>query len=320
MRIKYIYVFIISTLLIIVYLLTHNKKRAFNNGSKIANTDYLKNTHYYKIKLYKYIIIRTLYNLIFITAIISSLLLLGRLSKLSLKSETNTDIIFCIDVSSSLDKENKTIIKHYQQIAESLTNTRIGITIFNTSAATISPLTNQHEYIIENLKYLDKSLKSKDSKQLYTKNFSISGTMNNYETDGTSLVGNGLISCSYNFNKQTNNKLIILSTDNISLGQENIDIKQAAHKIKKQNIKIIPLIPKEISADKRKELESISSITGSNKYTNNNIKVLINNINKDTNKKHKYLDDIPTIPFIILLSAIIILYILKKVFIWAYIP
>ena len=71
----------------------------------------------------------------------SAIILLGRPS--IIKKHTNKkDIQLCIDVSSSTDKLNIEKIKELKKINNYYKDERLGITIFNTSAITLSPLTS----------------------------------------------------------------------------------------------------------------------------------------------------------------------------------
>ena len=55
MEIKYPFILITIPIVLITYLIISKKRKdTYTNGSKIANTDYIKKSKYYKNRIHKY--------------------------------------------------------------------------------------------------------------------------------------------------------------------------------------------------------------------------------------------------------------------------
>ena len=312
MKIKNIELIVI-TLLIIYFIYRRKKNHNIKKDNLIANSEYLKNTKYMKRKIIIYKIINT----IIITIITGCIIIRRPYYKYNNKQN---EIIFCIDTSSSTDKLNKEVMNDLKRNYRLLYNDQIGIIIFNTSQVTLSPLTKDHNYTYNIINNIEKSIElnnnNKETDNYYLKNYIISGTLIQADTKGTSLINNGLNYCINSISYKTkNNKNIILITDNKNEGINNISINQLNKKKKKHNIKIYTVIPSNI--ENKEQLQKLSNKTNIKiyKYSNKTIKRIIKNINNNK-KKNIYIQDKPTIPFIILFINIIVLIILKKVIEW----
>ena len=83
MELRYpILIFIILFGIICYFILAKKKDKKYTNGSKIANTHYLKNTDYYKKKIKEFNIIRYFLIGLFTISIITSTILISRLAKI----------------------------------------------------------------------------------------------------------------------------------------------------------------------------------------------------------------------------------------------
>ena len=314
MKIKNIELIVI-TLLIIYFIYRRKKNHNIKKDNLIANTEYLKNTKYMKRKIIIYKMINTIINISFIITIITGCIIIGR--PYYKYNNKQNEIIFCIDTSSSTDKLNKEVMNDLKRNYRLLYNDQIGIIIFNTSQVTLSPLTKDYNYTYNIINNIEKSIELNNSNKkidnYYLKNYIISGTLLQANTKGTSLINNGLNYCINSISYKTkNNKNIILITDNKNEGINNISINQLNKKKKKHNIKIYTVIPENI--ENEEQLQKLFNKTNIRiyKYSNKTIKRIIKNINNNK-KKNIYIQDKPTIPFIILFINIIVLIILKKV-------
>lgn len=338
MDIRYPILLIIIPLIIIGYLLlvkNKNNNTEKKSKSKIANTYLIKNTDYYKsilrkYKLYKYILLSS-----FIVAILSGTLLISRLSKVEVNktNEYKRDIILCMDVSASVDELNLELVKNLKETVKSLKGERFGISIFNTSSVIISPLTEDYEFILERLDEIEKSIKANNSilygsysgdNYFYTINYIFSGTIEDNETRGSSLIGDGLASCIYSFPKledEDRSRIIIFSTDNDLAGTPLVTLDKATQLGKKKNIKLFGIGTSAMKESDKKEFKNAIENANGKFYihSNSNTKNIVKDIEKTSKtliegKIEKKQIDLPTIPFIILLlSTTLIIIISKKV-------
>lgn len=180
-------------------------KNKYSNGKKIANTQFIKETEYYKQKLKKYKLLSNTLKILSIIIIIITGILISRPVTIQVKSEDkyNRDILIGLDISTSQSKVNLELIKKFMQIMPSLEGDRIGIVIYNTAPVVYCPLTNDYEYVKECFETLIEQLKiSIDNDDYPPSTYEVDGekvpmiwsggvSLNSLER-GSSLVGDGL--------------------------------------------------------------------------------------------------------------------------------
>ena len=106
---------IVVCLVCSIVIMFYNKKRKnkYSNGKKIANTQFIKETEYYKKKLKKYKILSNILKIISATIIITTGILIARPVTIQVKSEDkyNRDILIGLDISTSESEVNLELIK-----------------------------------------------------------------------------------------------------------------------------------------------------------------------------------------------------------------
>jgi len=137
----------------------------------------------------------------------------------------NRDIILCLDVSGSMRKYQKDILKTLSDIASKMHGQRIGITIFDGVPANLFPPSDDYDALAELIDELS------DEEKFGTYNYSVLGS-------ASSLIGDGVMGCINSFDKledEERSKTIIVATDNYA-GPETVDINQAARYAKRYGI------------------------------------------------------------------------------------
>lgn len=328
MELRYPYLIIIGLIIITFVLFLFKKKHhQFNGGIKLANTQYLKNSLYYKkiLKRYKFM-------MIFIKvscwiAILTSLYLIARptVTKTSVDEKYNRDIILCMDVSTSVNNLNYQLVDNLKEIVKKLKGERFGISIFNTSSVTLVPLTEDYDYVTSVLDQIKKSIDAYNNdidgdNFFYNFNYLFSGTLENNETRGSSLIGDGLASCIYNFSSKDDErtKIIIFSTDNDLAGTPLLTLDEATTLGKRKNVIIYGIGPKYGIVDKENFKTSIEK-TGGFFYDSDvyDVSEIVRNIEKQSksiirNKVIKTKIDNPLMPFILLILSSSVMVILNK--------
>ncbi len=328
MELRYPLIVILLVIALICYIFLGKKRKVkFTKGSKIANTNYIKNTDYYKNKIKKYNFMVKILKSFSLIAILISIILIGRLAKVENLNlnEYNRDIFLCMDVSNSVNELNKELVETLKSTVGSLKGERFGISIFNTSSVVLSPLTDDYDYIIDTLDMIKKSIEysdlnsSFDDLDFYLRNYIMSGTLEGVGERGSSLIGDGLASCVYSFSNldEERTRIIIFTTDNDLQGTPLVTLDKAA-KISKQNGVKVFGIGTELTAKESNFKEAIESTRGKYyKYSPSTTKDIVNDIEKtsksllDDQYETKILD-IPEIPFLILFISIVFLIILKQ--------
>ena len=166
----------------------------------------------------------------------------GRPSTIQVKKigRQKRDLFLCLDVSYSLYKQNYDLVDHLEKLVNGLEGDRLGISMFNTSSMLFMPMTDDRTYTIEKLEELKSYFKMQgeymelqdiidDNPSLHTDEVSKSedllmtlrlfdkGTLHDNISKGSSLIGDGLGTCLYNFPSITDSertRIIIMSTDN----------------------------------------------------------------------------------------------------------
>lgn len=330
MELVYPAVLYIGLIIIVLLIILKPKKTIkYDNGRKIANTKYIEEIPYYKEIMKKYKIISYSIKTICIIAILMSLILISRPASVNTQDSEmyNRDIYLCMDVSTSVDELNEQLVESLKKTVKSLKGERFGITIFNTSSVVLVPLTDDYEYVISVLDNLHKAFKSVNSLQVgndysYLTDYLVSGTSVGNEQRGSSLIGDGLASCVYNFSnlEEDRTRVIIFSTDNDLAGTELISLQDAAKLSKSKNITVFGIAPSTTARKNGEELKKAVESTGGNYYTDTGagtVSKIVNEIEKKgksilKGQKEVKRTDKPQIPFIILVISIMILFILNK--------
>lgn len=327
MELVYPWVLIIGIPLLIITILWNIKKQSkFKNGSKVANTKYIKNMPYYKKIMRKYKLLAAAIKVICVSTIILSLILFARpVSVDTIEPEKyNRDIFLCMDISTSVIELNKQIVQQFKKIVKELKGERIGITIFNRSAVIMVPLTDDYDYLLETLDKLEDGFESfgdgSSIGSLADYYYNYAGTMEGPDESGSSLIGDGLASCVYAFSNLEENRArsIIFSTDNDLQGTPIYTLEEAAQVCKSKGVTVYGITTDFVYNED--DFEDAIELTGGKLYqsdSSSTMKDIVQNINnrektllKGTKKTIK--TGIPQVPFIMLVTSILVLFILNK--------
>ena len=331
MELRHPLILLLIPLIIIAYIvINYKRKNNYFGGSKIANTGYIKSSPYYKKKIRAYKLFLFIAKTLCFASIIISIIMLARPARIETKkiNEYNRDIFICMDVSLSVNDLNKELVDELKKLVKELDGERIGISIFNTSSVTIVPLTDDYEYLEDVLDQLKKSFNSlagnnyTSDDYLYNVYYLLSGTLEDNEEKGSSLIGDGLASCVFSFSnldEKERTRIIIFTTDNDLAGTPTLTLDEAATISKKKKIVVYGISPKDITTKNKKEYKDAILKTNGKYYdfANLKIKTIVDDINKtsktllDTKKETKEFD-IPEMPFIFLLSSVILLFIINR--------
>lgn len=241
LRYPWVLIILIITIFAIIFIKSR-KNEKYKKGKKVANIKYVKDDQYYKNIVKKYKIYSYLIKGISIITIVISFILLARPSNEDVLSNPkyNRDIILCMDVSTSVSEVNKELVDRLKDTVKNLKGERFAISIFNTSSVLVVPLTDDYDYILNTLDELKKALATYDDDYDYSaddnflelRSYIQSGTLVGNKERGSSLIGDGLISCVYDFTDLEKDKdrsrIIIFSTDNDLAGTPMVTLKDAA--------------------------------------------------------------------------------------------
>ena len=248
----------------------------------------------YKRRLALYILLKIMGFVGLATSLLSSAYLIGRPSfnKKIDAGVKRRDIYLCLDVSYSLYELNADFVENLEDVVRGLEGDRVGISIFNTSTVEFMPLTTDMDFTIDKLEELKeyfvlqkKYMKMRDDNDfngMTGEQFSAfldSMTEDEYnefmdmldkldvidrpvtldnEIKGSSLIGEGLASCLFNFpslDDSERTRVIIMVSDNAQ--SENapptIELAEAADMCKDKDVAVFGIFPPK---DALRELEA----------------------------------------------------------------
>lgn len=301
-----------------------SKNSSHENKRKVANTEFIKNSELYvrlvkKYKRYIYVVLAALF-----VSILASACLSARIVSTDENSSEvyDRDIMLCLDVSGSMYSLDNEIVKSYLEIVQNMHGERFGLTIFDSSAFVLVPLTEDYDYVEDVLKKVSASLeeneKISDNFEDYDYDlmkYIYDGTM---EGEGSSVIGDGFATCVMSFPKlnEDRSRILILATDNSVAGPQIITVAEASKLAQKYKISVYPLSPYDDDYEEIVELRNVAKETGGTFYGLEDVsstKNIISSIEKKEKTKREtspmtITKDHPTFFFVVLLISVACLF------------
>lgn len=167
--------------------------------------------------------------------------------------QQNRDIVLCLDASGSMSSADSAIVETFGRLAQEFDGERIGLTIFDSTAVQVFPLTDDYEYVAEQLT---------EARRAFDGEAEASGFLDGtWGGEGSSLIGDGLASCVRSFPKtdgqpaavqqestqqgsaQGRSRSIILATDNYLSGNPIFTLAEAGALAQEGGVRIYALNP-----------------------------------------------------------------------------
>ena len=248
--------------ILLLALLTYGVRKKYKDGRKVANTEYIEKTPYFKRKLLEY---RFCSVIVIISIVLSLSLLMGLIARPFRSNQTiteihNRDIYLCLDTSSSMFHVDLEVCDRLKEFVSGLHGERFGITIFNCQTVTLGPLTTDYDYIIDVLDQIKEACqiaidvteygKFYDAEDMIKYKYMIDGTQSESFNAGSSLIGDGLASTVFQFpnvkDDASRTRVIILATDNELWGEPFVQLEEATNLCTKYGIKVFGAAPEEV--------------------------------------------------------------------------
>ena len=205
-------------------------------------------------------------------------------TKITNRASYSRDIMLCLDVSTSVDNLNANLVSKLKDTVKKLEGERFGIVIFNTSPVLLTPLTDDYEYILEQLDLIEECLMMRlnyldyETGTFWSWNlpddwyfkfeYIIAGTGVGSELRGSSLIGDGLAGCAFDFTdvEEDRTKIIIFATDNCLEGNPIVTLDTAADICKKKDITVYGIGTKEMTDYDMEAMKAAMEKTGGKFY------------------------------------------------------
>jgi len=170
--------------------------------------------------------------------------------------KANRDIVLCLDVSGSMTTADAEVAETFRSLAKEFKGERLSLVIFNSSAVPVFPLTDDYDFVEEQLSDAQRVFEGSFDHEFYA------GTLNG---QGSSLIGDGLATCvrSFDHGNLTRARSIILATDNLPAGRSIFPLVEAAALARAADIQIYAMNPADrAGSSAADELKAASEATG----------------------------------------------------------
>ncbi len=198
-------------------------RRTPSDATYVAHATRLRSLPRFRALVVRRIVVAAAASLAILIACAGAILLAARPQETQTRAqdERTRDIMLCLDVSGSMLEVDAEVVAEFREIVEGLEGERIGLTIWNGSAITVFPLTDDYEFVLDELDEAQKALETEDYE------FTI-GTSVNYNS--LSQIGDGLVSCVQRFDRQDQDRgrAIVLASDNEPVGKGLYTIQEAS--------------------------------------------------------------------------------------------
>lgn len=148
------------------------------------------------------------------------------------EERASRDIILCLDVSGSMIAIDQKLLDVYSDLATRLAGERIGLVLFDSTAVTVFPLTDDADYVLTQLKMTRERIGAEP----------YPGTN---LAEGSSLIGDGLATCVARFDhaQDHRSRTIVLATDNQLAGAPLYPLPAAVDLAAQQQVLLFAITP-----------------------------------------------------------------------------
>ena len=154
----------------------------------------------------------------------------------------NRDIVLCLDVSGSMTEYDERVVATFEELVEGFTGERVALSVFNSTSATVFPLTDDYELVTTQLAA---------ARQAFADPSSDAAADVLRGTDGldgqASLIGDGVASCALLFDQldADRSRSVVLATDNELAGTPVYTLPEAADLAASRGVVLHALYPDE---------------------------------------------------------------------------
>ena len=271
----------IALFMLVFVFVKYKKTKEYAGGKKIAGLICQEDEAYFRKRkiLYKTGLTATL--ICCVLVVVSAFLLMAKpyTSRRMQDEKYCRDIILCIDISTSVDYLNENLLDKLKKTVDELQGERFGIVIFNTSPVLLTPLTDDYEYVKDQLDLIAQCLKSRNEVNLddafssgydwiYYQAYISSGTLIGNEQRGSSLIGDGLAAAAIDFSDadKERTKVVIFSTDNDIQGTPVATLDEAADICVSNNVTVYGVGTKEMTPENKESMKNAVEKTGGKFY------------------------------------------------------
>lgn len=216
-------VWLIAAVVVLVVALVRSRRSIERPGVALAHTTRLAQTRRFRILRRRHLVST------FLRAVGAVLVLVGVIgvtarptSSSEIPNETmSRDVLLCLDVSGSMDEVNVEILETFAELARGLEGDRIGLVIFDAVAIPKFPLTDDLDFVLDQLDTGAEAIRAFD--------FSWIRATFSLDISASSLLADGLASCTQRFDRpdEERPRSIVYATDNSPQGPQIFTLEEA---------------------------------------------------------------------------------------------
>lgn len=220
----------------------------------------------------------------------------------------NRDIVLCLDVSGSMIDVDAEVVSTFLRLAEGFRGERISMVIFNSSAVPVFPLTDDYDFVSDQLRRAQRSLTLVDGKDPF-----FAGTLNGA---GSSLIGDGLATCvrSFDHPELERARSVILASDNEAAGKSLFTLPEGGRLAKTAGIQVYGMNPSDNpSSSAAVEMRNVVESTGGIYFALNDVSAVRRTLEAVTSREatripsapRTVIHDVPGVPIALAALAVI---------------
>lgn len=221
----------------------------------VAHADRLRSLPRYQTLVRRRVVLGTCLTLAALLTCAGAIVLSGRVQeRQTMQQDDRTrDIMLCLDASGSMAEVDAEVLREFRTIVDGLQGERVGLTIFSGVAITVFPLTDDYDFVVEQLTEAESAFGTggvySDAYALYT-----AGTVVDWSVQ--SQLGDGLASCVQRFDRkdEERSRAIVLASDNEPIGEGIFDVASAAQFAAEEDV-VVHGIAAPLTADRPSALQ-----------------------------------------------------------------
>lgn len=218
-----------SVVVLLVWWALARRGGAPSDAAYVAHATRLRRLPRYRALVQQRRVLGALVSIACLIAVAGTLVLAGRVQERQTldQSDRTRDIMLCLDASGSMAEVDADVLREFRAIVDGLQGERIGLTIWSGVAITIFPLTDDYDYVVEQLGQAEEAFASGD---VYSDDYALYTAGTVIDWDVQSQMGDGLASCVQRFDRreEDRSRAIVLASDNEPLGQGIFTVPEAA--------------------------------------------------------------------------------------------
>ena len=244
-----------AALAVLVFLL--GRRARPSQPVQLANTDVLTELPDYAHSLWRHRLLAVGYAAAATVVVVLAGLTAARPVRTTVLTpeKANRDIVLCLDVSGSMLAADLEVLATFRELAADFKGERIALVIFNSTAVPVFPLTDDYDFVDEQLRDALGAIRRFDRVWM-------AGTMNG---PSSSLIADGLATCVRSFDHADAKRArsVVLATDNYAMGTSIFTMTEAGALANASGIQVYGLNPVHEAKDSRSvEMRTVCESTG----------------------------------------------------------